>query len=166
MNLGIAHEDVIAPELTLPVQFRDMWHGPRAASPEMILAVSVLGQAANDLQNFRFARRRRRQRLYMEAYNWVASSDRSWPYAFLNLCDALRLSTESVRARLLGGAPSVAPAQFRGAARATSRATSDRATAMVFRLSRPANVKSMHVARPSRSREAGRRYASRDAVAS
>jgi hypothetical protein len=123
----------------------------------MILAVSVLGQAANDLQNFRFARRRRQQRLYREAYDWIASSDRSWPYAFPNLCDALRLSTESVRAKLLGDAPSVAPAGFRGAPRATSRATGDRATAMVFRLSRPANVKPMKIARPARGR--GRRRA-------
>lgn len=152
MHRGIAHEEVIAPELTLPGQFRDMWHGPRAPSPEMVLAVSVLGQVVNDLRKFRFTRRRRRQRLYMEAYNWVASSDRSWPYAFLNLCDALRLSTEAVRAQLLGDAPPVAPAQFGGAARAMSRATSDRETAMVFRLSRPANVKSMKAARPSRGR--------------
>jgi hypothetical protein len=160
MTQGIAHEELIAPELTLPVQFRDMWHGPRAASPEKILAVSVLGQAANDLQSFRFARPRRRQRLFVEAYNWVASSDRSWPYAFLNLCDALCLSADSVRAQLLDEAPSVAPAQFRGAAPATSRTTSERRTATVFRLSRPANVKSMNVARSARPRGAARRSAS------
>src|SRR6476660_2892314 len=136
MHIGIAQEEVIAPELTLPIQFRDLWHGPRAASPETVLAVSVLGQAANDLQSFRFARRRSRQRLYMEAYHWVASSDRSWPYAFLNLCDALRLSAESVRAQLLGDAHSVATAQFRNAARPISRRTGDLGPAMVFRLSR------------------------------
>ena len=167
MNLGIAHEESIPPELTLPVQFRDIWHGARATSPETILAVSVLGQAANDLQSFRFARRRGRQRLYMEAYTWVASNDRSWPYSFLNLCDALRLSAGSARAQLRGDAPSVAPAQFRTAPRATSGATSERGTAKIFRLSRPANLKSMMIARPSvgrgRARGAGPRYASRDA---
>jgi hypothetical protein len=166
MELGIAHEETIAPELTLPVQFRDLWHGPRVASPETILAVSVLGQAANDLQSFRFAPRRHQQRLYMEAYNWVASSERSWPYAFLNLCDALRLSAQSVRAQLLGDAGSVAPAQVRNAARATSRFMEDAGPALVFRLSRPANVRPMHVARRSRLRGAGCRYAARDAAAS
>jgi hypothetical protein len=155
MELAIAHEETIAPELTLPVQFHDLWHGSRAASPETILAVSVLGQAANDLQSFRFAPRRHQQRLYLEAYNWVASSDRSWPYAFLNLCDALRLAAESVRAQLLGDARSVAPAQVRNAARATARSIEDPGPAMVFRLSRPANVRPMHVARPSRRRGAG-----------
>jgi hypothetical protein len=143
MNVGIPHEEAIAPELTLPVQFRDIWHGARAASPEMILAVSVLGQAANDLQSFRFARRRRQQQLYREAYDWVASSDRSWPYAFPNLCDALRLSTESARAQLLGDAR---------LSRRLGSAARPGATAMVFRLGRPANVKPMKIARPARGR--------------
>jgi len=149
MHQGIAHEEFIAPELTLPIQFRDIWHGPLASSPERILAVSVLGQAANDLQTFRFARRRGRQRLYLEAYQWVASNDRSWPYAFLNLCDGLRLAAESVRIQLLGDAPSVALAQLRRASRVTSGATSNGGAAMVFRFSRPANVTSTMVARAS-----------------
>lgn len=161
MDSGIAQEDLIAPELTLPVQFRDIWHGPGISSPEMILAVSVLGQAANDLRSFRFARQRRRQRLYVEAYGWVASNDRDWPYAFLNLCDALRLSVGRVRAQLLGDAPA--------APRATSRAAGDRETALVFWLRRPANTKSMMIARTpvgrGRTRWPGRGYTSRGAAA-
>jgi hypothetical protein len=157
MNPGIVEDDVLTPDLTLPIQFRDIWHGARFASPETILAVSVLGQAANDLQTYRFARRRRNQRLYSEAYNWVASDDRSWPYAFVNLCEALRLSTESVRARLLADALPAAQTHFRSAARATSRAPSDRSTAMVFRLSRPANVKPMKIV--GRATGRGRRRA-------
>ncbi len=31
----------------------------------------------------------------------LASADRSWPYSFLNLCGAFRLSPDSVRAELL-----------------------------------------------------------------
>src|SRR5262245_24898552 len=157
MNPGIVEDDVLTPELMLPMQFRDTWHGTRFASPETILAVSVLGQAANDLQTYRFARRRRNQRLYSEAYNWVASNDRSWPYAFVNLCETLRLSTESVRARLLGDSPSAVQTQFRSAARAMSRAPSDRSTALVFRLSRPANIKQMKIVRRGTGR--GRRRA-------
>ena len=145
MNSRIAEDDVLAPELMLPIQFRDLWHGARFASPETILAVNVLGQAANDLQSYRFARRRRNQRLYSEAYNWVESDDRSWAYSFVNLCEALRLSTESVRARLLGDAPA-AQAEVRSV-RGTARAPSDRSTALVFRLSRPANVKTMKILR-------------------
>jgi len=160
MENGIAQEAFIAPELTLPVQFRDLWHGSRVSSPEMILAVTVLGQAANDLRSFRFARRCSEQRLYLDAYQWVASSDRTWPYAFLNLCDILHLSVSRVRAQLLGDAPV--------ASRAPARAAGDRGTALVFRLSRPANSKSMMIARPpvgrGRSRSA-RAFSARGAAA-
>lgn len=65
----------------------------------------MLRQALNDLQKFRYARRRRRQRLYMEAYRWVASNDRSWPYSFLNICDALGLSADALRAEVLDRVP-------------------------------------------------------------
>jgi len=160
MNNGIAQEELIAPELTLPVQFRDIWHGPGTSSPELMLAMSVLGQAATDLQRFRFAKRRGRQRLYIEAYQWIASNDRAWPYAFLNLCDALHLSPSRVRAQLLGDAPA--------ASRAPALAAGDHGIALVFRLGRPANVKSMMIARApvgrGRSRS-GRAYSTRGAAA-
>jgi hypothetical protein len=165
MNVGRAQEEATAAELTLPVQFRGIRHAARAASPEMILAVSVVGQAANDLRHFRFARRRREQRLYREAYEWIASNDRSWPYAFPNLCDALGLATESARAQLLGDGPSVAPARFRGALPRLPDATGDRATAMAFRLTRPANVTRMPVARRAEAVAAAPRPRIRDPAA-
>jgi hypothetical protein len=70
--------------------------------PEGMLAAGVFCQAANDLQKFRYERRHTGQLLYREARDWVASNDRSWPYSFLNLCDALHLAPEIVRAELLG----------------------------------------------------------------
>jgi hypothetical protein len=82
-----------------------MWHGSRRSSPEHALAVAVLWQAAADMQKFRFARRRKQQRLYRKAYEWVASDERSWPYSFVNLCEALRLSPTYLRAELLGETP-------------------------------------------------------------
>jgi hypothetical protein len=46
----------------------------------------------------------------MEAYLWVASEERSWPYSFVNLCEALNLDPELTRDRLLGEvAPSNGP---------------------------------------------------------
>jgi hypothetical protein len=55
-----------------------------------------------DLQKHRFAARRRQQRLYMEAYRWVASDDRQWPYSFCNVADVLNVAPERLRAQLLG----------------------------------------------------------------
>lgn len=106
MDSAIAYEESVTPELTLPVQFQSLWHGTaHASTPERALATSVLWQALNDLQKFRYARWRRRQRLYMEAYRWVASNDRSWPYSFLNICDALGLSADALRAAALDRVP-------------------------------------------------------------
>jgi hypothetical protein len=66
------------------------------------MVLAVLEQAFGDLEKYRFATRRRQQRLYMEAYKWVASDDREWPYSFVNLCESLNISPESVRQQLLG----------------------------------------------------------------
>ncbi len=71
--------------------------------PERKLAAAVFCQAANDLQKFRYERRWMRRALYTDACKWIASNDRSWPYSFLNVCDALHLTADLVRARLLDG---------------------------------------------------------------
>lgn len=100
-------EDVLIPEVAIPSQFRDIWHRSRAISPDRALAIAVLEQAVFDLHKYRFATRRRHQRLYMEAYEWVASDDGSWPYSFVSLCDALDLTPEWLRTRLLDHAATV-----------------------------------------------------------
>jgi hypothetical protein len=94
-------QQAVAPDQVLPVQFCDGGQRGRTQSPERELAVSVLAQAALDIERCREARRGRKRRIYREAYNWVASDDRSWPYSFLNLCDAVSLSPAFLRARLL-----------------------------------------------------------------
>ena len=76
MSPVIIPEEIIASEPALPCQFQDIWHRTRYTSPERSLVLSVVWQAVIDLQKYRFAVRRRQQRLYMEAYRWVASVDR------------------------------------------------------------------------------------------
>lgn len=95
-------DDVLIPEAALPSQFGDIWHRSRAISPERALALAVLWEAVFDLEKFRFAARRRQQRLYWEAYEWVASIDRRWPYSFVNLCELLDMRPNAVRQQLLG----------------------------------------------------------------
>jgi hypothetical protein len=97
-------DDILAPDFALPSQLKDIWHKSRAIRPERALALAVLEQAMEDLRKFRFADRRRQQRLYMEAYRWVMSNDGSWPYAFVCLCDQLGLEVEPMRRGLLGDA--------------------------------------------------------------
>jgi len=97
-------DDILAPDFALPTQLKDIWHKSRAIRPERALALSVLEQSMEDLRKFRFADRRRQQRLYMEAYRWVMSNDREWPYSFVCLCDQLGLEVEPMRRGLLGDA--------------------------------------------------------------
>jgi len=94
-------DTVIEEDFALPSQFHRLWHQSRAITPEKALALSVLQQAMFDLQKFRFAPRRRQQRLFWEAYDWVASENREWPYAFANLCDGLGLDVDATRQNLL-----------------------------------------------------------------
>ena len=94
-------EDLLTPEPALPAQVHDIWHHTCAITPERELALAVFWQAVIDLSKYRFARRRREQRLFIEAYEWVVSDDRSWPYSFVNLCEAFSLAPAAVRCRVL-----------------------------------------------------------------
>lgn len=102
MSPVIIREELIASEPALPVQFHDIWHRTRYTSPERSLVLSVVWQAVIDLQKYGFAKRRRQQRLFMEAYRWVASTDRSWPYAFENIAEMLNVAPERLRRQLIG----------------------------------------------------------------
>jgi hypothetical protein len=94
-------EDHLANTILHPAQFRDIWNG-EGHSPERELAAAVLENAAADLRNYRYARRRRRQRMYWQAYEWVASDSREWPFSFVNICEFLRISPQAMRESLLG----------------------------------------------------------------
>jgi len=43
----------------------------------------------------------RNRRAFREAYVWVASNERRWPFSFLNVCDMLDLSPQTLRSKLL-----------------------------------------------------------------
>jgi hypothetical protein len=94
-------EELIASEPALPVQFHDIWHRTRYTTPERSLVLSVVWQAVIDLQKYRFATRRRQQRLYMEAYRWVASDDLQWAFSFCNVAEMLNVDSDRMRAQLL-----------------------------------------------------------------
>ena len=118
MSPVVIPEELIASEPALPVQFHEIWHKTRYVSPERSLVLSVVWQAVIDLQKYRFATRRRQQRLYMEAYKWVASDDRKWPYSFQNVAEMLDVAPERLRAKLLGDAgPAPAMSGFDEASR-------------------------------------------------
>ena len=79
---------------------------PTAAAPEERLAAGVLDQAAQDLRRFETATSGVERELYVDAYRWITSNDLSWPYSFVNVCESLHVSSEMMRADLLGEVPS------------------------------------------------------------
>ena len=66
------------------------------------LAVGILKQAGLDLRRFHGATSAVEREFYLDAYRWVMSDDCSWPFSFLNVCQALNLASETVREEVLG----------------------------------------------------------------
>lgn len=97
----ITLDDGTVPLAIDPVQFDVLWHGFGAQTPERALLLAMLERTAADLRNFRYARQHANQRLYMDAYLWVSSNDRSHAFAFENVCEFLKLSPEHMRENLL-----------------------------------------------------------------
>ena len=89
------------PEVLLPEQFADIW-AARGRGPGEALALAVLEQAIRDLRRGRYARKRREQRIYMDAYSWIRSDSREHVFSYVNICEALGLSVDALRSELLG----------------------------------------------------------------
>ena len=66
------------------------------------LAVGILKQAGLDLRRFHGATSAVEREFYLDAYRWVMSDDCSWPFSFLNVCQTLNLTPETVRENTLG----------------------------------------------------------------
>jgi hypothetical protein len=66
------------------------------------LAAGILKQAALDLRRFHGASSAVEREFYLDAHRWVTSDDCSWPFSFLNVCQALNLAPETVREEVLG----------------------------------------------------------------
>ena len=79
----------------------EMEPGAHEPNPEAVLAAAVLKLAFEDLQKHRGSSNVRNRRAFREAYVWVASNERRWPFSFLNVCDMLDLSPQTLRSKLL-----------------------------------------------------------------
>jgi hypothetical protein len=66
------------------------------------LAAGILKQAALDLRRFHGATSGLEWEFFLDAYRWVTSDDSSWPFSFLNVCQALNLAPETAREEVLG----------------------------------------------------------------
>jgi hypothetical protein len=92
----------IEPETVLPSQFFDRVQIDASLQPEKRLMLAVLEDAVGVFQKYVNVsiKNRRGHRMFVEAEEWFASNDTSWPYAFVNVCQALGLEPGYVRGGL------------------------------------------------------------------
>lgn len=82
-------------------QCDQMMEALAGSAPEVEMAKGVLTQAKRDLRRFRNAQDPVGREMFRDAYTWITANDFSWPYSFLNVCEALGLSPDALRDDLL-----------------------------------------------------------------
>jgi hypothetical protein len=100
----IEHEDhygpiELVPEIMVPAQFDDLRRSAVATRPEHRLMLAVLEDAVH-LYQIGGRGDARTRRLYAETERWFASTDTSWPFSFVVICQVLGLDPEYVRSGL------------------------------------------------------------------
>lgn len=96
-------------------------HHPSETSYRAI-AAGILKQVRIDLRRFDRGTVAVERQLYCDAYEWIISDDRIWPFSFLNVCDALAVSPAHLRQELIGQlAPGIGRYRMRGCRRMMGR---------------------------------------------
>jgi len=92
---------LLQPDTLLPSQYYAALKRKGAHEPERRLAIAVLQDAVDCFQKHLRARDRKARELFLDAGEWIASVDRSWPFSFENICDLLQINAEYLRRGLL-----------------------------------------------------------------
>jgi hypothetical protein len=99
---GRAAGATLEPETILPPQFFDRLIIDASLQPEKRLMLAVLEDAVGTFQKHAGTPNRRGQRLFAEAEDWFTSDQTDWPFAFVNVCEALSIEPEYLRRGLRG----------------------------------------------------------------
>ena len=91
----------------LPVQYLNK-PGERRKEPQTRLMLAVLQTVVDDYRGSTYRHAagfpvRRDSRAYAAARAYVESTDRTWPFSFENLCDAVGLDADCLRTELARG---------------------------------------------------------------
>jgi hypothetical protein len=88
----------------LPVQYLRK-AGERHMEPQKRLMLAVLRTVVDDCRETGFGLAAGLdRRAYLEARDYVASTDRTWPFSFENLCEAVGVDARTLRHQLIKGA--------------------------------------------------------------
>ena len=88
------------PDILLPNQYFAAFRRGRAVEGERRLMLAVLEDAVDSYRKYALAQDPREQACFLEAKEWFVSNDRSWLFAFENICDVLEMNAEYLRGGL------------------------------------------------------------------
>lgn len=91
---------LLQPDTVLPSQYYAALRRKGAHEPERRLVIAVLQDAVDCYQKHLHARDRKARQLFLDAQDWIASEDRSWPFSFENVCDLLQINADYLRVGL------------------------------------------------------------------
>src|SRR5262245_46695120 len=89
---GGAGAGLFEPDILLPNQYFAAFRRGRAVEGERRLMLAVLEDAVDSYRKHAAACDPREQACFLEAKEWFSSSDRSWLFAFENICDVLEMN--------------------------------------------------------------------------
>ncbi|MBI3301982.1 MAG: hypothetical protein HYZ72_07895 [Deltaproteobacteria bacterium] len=87
-------------DVIVPSQFFDRIKAERSSQPEKRLMLAVMEDAITTFQKSVYGATRRQRRLLKETEEWIGSADTSWPFSFENICAALDIEADYLRAGL------------------------------------------------------------------
>jgi hypothetical protein len=96
-----AGTSLFQPDLLLPAQFFAALKQKAQACGERRLMVAILEDAVVCFQKHLWATDGRSRQLGAEAERWFLSDDSSWPFSFVNICEALDIHPLFLRRGLL-----------------------------------------------------------------
>lgn len=91
----------LQPDAILPTQFFQSLRSKGQFDGERRLMIAVLEDAVNCFMKQLHATDPKARQLYVDAEEWITTEDRTWFFAFDNVCDTLDLDSDYLRQGLL-----------------------------------------------------------------
>lgn len=92
---------LLQPNALLPSQYFAALRRRLEQEPERRLIAAMLQDAVECFQKHLFAHDRKKRQLFLDAEQWICSTDRQWPFSFENVCEMLQLDPGYLRKGLL-----------------------------------------------------------------
>jgi hypothetical protein len=88
---------IFQPDILIDAQFQASHRRRFHLEPERVLMLAVLQDAVGCFQEHVAAKCKRKQVMHHEAEEWIVNEDRSYPFSFENICDALGFDANYMR---------------------------------------------------------------------